>query len=409
MPRAEDRSTWPKENNLKPDQKPKKQEFSHQRHTGGMMAHGLHHNQYRRFFFDSVLLRRSTLVCIDAVLILAAFYGSFALRLHEQETLVAAMHATKILPWLALATGLPILLATGWYQGLTRYAGSHSLYGLLPRAVIMVMALLMANTLFGGSQPPRSFWILYWLLLSGLAIASRIVLRDILITQLDRRKLKKNSPSSQADATLIYGAGFSGMNLLNALRNDGRFRVIGFLDDDEQLHGRTLQNIKIHSPVRLSHLITDQNVTKVLLALPSVSRQRKRLLVDQLTKLGLEVLSIPSLSQLANGQRIVSDIQPVRIEDLLGREPSVPEPVLLQASVKGKSVLVTGAGGSIGSELCRQVLELEASSILLLDLNEYALYTIEKELRSISSATRITAILGDCGNAKRLADLCQAH
>lgn len=342
------------------------------------------------------------------MLILAAFYGALALRLHEKETLAAAMQATKFLPWLALGTGIPILLFTGWYRGLTRYAGSHSLYGLLPRALIMVLALLMANTLAGGSQPPRSFWILYWLLLSGGAIASRILLRDLLIAQLDRHG-RTSTNSVETNATLIYGAGYSGMNLLNALRTDGRFRVIGFLDDDDHLHGRTLQNVRIYSPVRLTTLINQHHVSKVLLALPSVSRQRKRLLVDQLTHLGLEVLSIPSLSQLADGQKIVSDIQPVHIEDLLGREPSVPDPSLLQASVRGKIVLVTGAGGSIGSELCRQVIKLGASSLLMLDLNEYALYTIEKELTTSNGESEITAILGDSGNEKRLTEICQSH
>jgi FlaA1/EpsC-like NDP-sugar epimerase len=357
---------------------------------------------------NSVLVRRAYLVVFDGALILAAFYGAFALRLHERETLAAAMHSTRFLPWLALGTGIPILLFTGWYRGLTRYAGSHSLYGLLPRALIMVLALLMANTLVGGSQPPRSFWILYWLLLSGGAIASRIMLRDLLIAQLDRHERTRTSPT-ETNATLIYGAGYSGMNLLNALRSDGRFRVIGFLDDDDQLHGRTLQNVRIYSPLRLSSLINQNDVTKVLLALPSVSRQRKRLLVDQLTRLGLEVLSIPSLSQLANGQRIVSDIQPVHIEDLLGREPSVPDPSLLQASVRDKVVLVTGAGGSIGGELCRQVIALGASSLLLLDLNEYALYTIEKELRSINGKLKLIAILGDSGNHNRLVEICRSH
>jgi FlaA1/EpsC-like NDP-sugar epimerase len=161
--------------------------------------------------------------------------------------------------------------------------------------------------------------------------------------------------------------------------------------------------------MRLHNLINDHGVNKVLLAIPSLSRERKRLLVDQLSRLGLEVLSIPSLAQLANGQRIVSDIQPVRIEDLLGREPSKPDLQLLGASVKGKSILVTGAGGSIGSELCRQIVALEAKKLLLFDLNEYALYSIEKELRSNNSISKIKPILGDARDARRLTSICIEH
>ena len=272
----------------------------------------------------------------------------------------------------------------------------------------MVLVLLMANTLLGGAQPPRSFWILYLLLFWGGAICSRIVLRDVLVSRLERNSSKRIA-ADKTDATLIYGAGHSGMNLLNALRSDRRFRIIGFLDDDTQLHGRTLQNLKIDSPTRLHALIKDHGLNKVLLAMPSLSRERKRLLVDQLSHLGLEVLSIPSLAQLANGQRIVSDIQPVLIEDLLGREPSKPLSHLLQESVKGKCVLVTGAGGSIGSELCRQILALGARKLLLLDLNEYVLYRIDKELSSQKATSEIRPILGDASDANRLTLICREH
>ncbi len=357
---------------------------------------------------NSVLIRRTSLVTFDGILILAAFYGAFALRLHEKETLSTAIASVRWLPWLALISGIPVLLFSGWYRGLTRYAGSHSLYGLIPRGVVMVLVLLMANTLLGGTQPPRSFWMLYMLLFSGGAIGSRIVLRDVLVSQLNR-KSSKQVAADKPDATLIYGAGYSGMNLFNAIRSDRRFSFIGFLDDDTQLHGRTLQNLKIYSPTRLHALIKNQGLNKVLLAMPSISRERKRLLVDQLSHLGLEVLSIPSLSQLANGQRIVSDIQPVLIEDLLGREPSKPDSHLLQESVKGKCVLVTGAGGSIGSELCRQIIVLGARKLLFLDLNEFSLYSIDKELRSLKAESEIRPILGDASDANRLTLICREH
>ena len=354
------------------------------------------------------MIRRTYLVTFDGLLILAAFYGAFALRLHEKETLTTTVASVRWLPWVALVSGLPVLLFSGWYRGLTRYAGSHSLYGLIPRAVVMVLVLLMANTLLGGTQPPRSFWVLYLLLFSGGAIGSRIVLRDVLVSHLER-KSRQQIDADKTDATLIYGAGHSGMNLFNAIRSDRRFRIIGFLDDNTQLHGRTLQNLKIHSPTNLHALIKNHALNKVLLAMPSLSRERKRLLVDQLSHLGLEVLSIPSLAQLANGQRIVSDIQPVLIEDLLGREPSKPHSDLLKESVKGKCVLVTGAGGSIGSELCRQILALGALKLLLLDLNEFALYNIDKELSSQKSEIEIRPILGDASDANRLTFICREH
>jgi FlaA1/EpsC-like NDP-sugar epimerase len=357
-----------------------------------------------------LLLRRMTMVLFDGLLIVIAFLGAYFLRLQDSESLREILQRTLYLLPLAVVSGLPVLFFSGWYRGLTRFAGSHSLYGLIPRTASMVLVLLLLNTLIGAPPPPRSFWLLYWLLFTGGAIASRIVLRDLLIQQLERRR-SPSTASTEAIPTLIYGAGSSGLSLLIALRHDPRFRLIGFLDDDTLLHGRTLQRLSIERPSQLPQLIQRHGIRQVLLALPSISRKRKRLLVDQLTHQGLKVLSIPSLAQLASNQRIVSDLQPVSIEDLLGREPSVPDPALLRACVSGKRVLVTGAGGSIGSELCRQIIDLGATNLLMVERNEFALYAIDGELqgriRRAGGATELVPVLGDAANAGRLRSLCE--
>ena len=350
-----------------------------------------------------VLLRRLVLLGFDSLLIVIAFLGSLLL-VRSPDTLFFA--TSKLLP-LGVVSGLAVLLFSGWYRGLTRYAGSHSLYGLIPRTGIMVILMMVFSSLLAINLPLGS-WFLYWTFFTGGAIATRIVMRDLLIQQLSRQNFIR-SPEPEANVTMIYGAGTSGMALLTALRNDPRFRIIGFLDDDSILHGRTLQNLRIDNPSRLPALIERHKVCKILLALPSVSRARKRLLVDQLTRSGLEVLSIPSLSQLAGKERIVSDLQTVSIEDLLGREPSNPDPMLLEASVLGKVVLVTGAGGSIGSELCRQIISLGAAKILLLEQNEFALYSIDNELRSKNKTISVYPVLGDVSNSKPLTALCIKH
>lgn len=361
-----------------------------------------------RYVQKQLLARRLLLVVFDGLMIITAYLGAFILRLPDAMSLKGLLPSTILLLPLAVITGLPVLVVSGWYRGLTRYAGSHSLYGLVPRSGAMVLILLLISTLIGGAQPPRSFWILYWLLFTTGAIASRIVLRDVLVNHLDRRE-DLSTDRAKGDGTLIYGAGSSGMGLLLALRNDPRFRIVGFLDDDEALEGRTLQNMTIHTPLRLPQLIQRHGVSKILLAMPTMSRRRKRLLVDQLTHRGLEVLSIPSLPQMASGQRIVTDLQPVAIEDLLGREPSNPDPVLLKAGVNDKVVMVTGAGGSIGSELCRQVVALGASRLLLVERNEFALYAIERELGSQACGVELHAVLGDACDTARLTLLCRQH
>lgn len=352
------------------------------------------------------------MVAVDAWLIEVAVVAAMSLRLQGRQILLITVGGMHHLLVLALLTGLPVLLLSGWYRGLTRYAGSYSLYGLLPRSALMVLVLLLANTAIGLASPPRSFWILYWLLFTGLAIFARIVLRDLLMLGLGRRQRVLYQGESPMH-TLIYGAGTSGLNLLVALRNDRRFRLVAFLDDDRRLHGRTMQGLPIHNPTRLPELIRREDITQVLLALPSISRQRKRQLVDQLSRSGLRVLSIPSLSQLASGRRTVVDLEPVAIEDLLGREPTSPDPRLLPASVRGKAVMITGAGGSIGSELCRQVVALGARCLVLLERSEFSLYSIEHELRgllhSTQAPTRLEAVLGDATDATHLTAICRRH
>lgn len=236
----------------------------------------------------------------------------------------------------------------------------------------------------------------------------RIVLRDILVNQIELWSPKDIGISPiNSVPTLIYGAGSSGLTLLMALRNDARFKIIGYLDDDPSLHGRTLQNQVIYSPQKLESLIEKYSVVQVLLAMPSISRHRKRLLVDHLTHSGLKVLSIPSLGQLAGGTSTVSDLQDVSIEDLLGREPSNPIRDLLLKSVDGKVVLVTGAGGSIGSELCRQITKLGVMRLVVLEMNEYALYSIRSELTKLIDPKKVVFILGNSIDSDHMTSICR--
>jgi FlaA1/EpsC-like NDP-sugar epimerase len=355
-----------------------------------------------------LLARRALLLFLDGLLIVIAFYGAMALRLNNPINLDVFLNQQKVLLLPAVISGLGVLWLSGWYRGLTRYTGSLSLYGLIPRSFLMVILLLFISTRFYYITPPRVYWILYWLLFTGGAITMRIVLRDILVNQIELWSPKDIGISPiNSVPTLIYGAGSSGLTLLMALRNDARFKIIGYLDDDPSLHGRTLQNQVIYSPQKLESLIEKYSVVQVLLAMPSISRHRKRLLVDHLTHSGLKVLSIPSLGQLAGGTSTVSDLQDVSIEDLLGREPSNPIRDLLLKSVDGKVVLVTGAGGSIGSELCRQITKLGVMRLVVLEMNEYALYSIRSELTKLIDPKKVVFILGNSIDSDHMTSICR--
>ncbi|MEI6828808.1 MAG: nucleoside-diphosphate sugar epimerase/dehydratase [Synechococcaceae cyanobacterium ELA445] len=358
--------------------------------------------------FDNTLIpRRLLLLLLDAGLVSLAFWGAFALRLLDNAPVQLEEHL-HMLPW-ALGIGLSVLLASGWYRGLTRFSGSYSLYGLLPRAGLAVLLLLLVSTLLGTPQPPRSFWILFWLLFSLLEISSRIVLRDLLrwtLQPMDRLSIKGCS-------TLIYGAGAAAMQLLEALRHDPSFHLVAVLDDDPSLWGRRLQRLPIHSPEDIRQLVRQFDIRQVLLAIPSAQRSRKLQLVRILSDEGLKVLAMPSLAQLATGELRVTDLKPVAIDDLLGREPSVPDHNLLRAAVADRSVLVTGAGGSIGSELCRQILLLGPTRLVLLERNEFALYSIAQQLDTLASGSGrqvpVVSALADVGDRRRLEVLLKQH
>lgn len=212
-----------------------------------------------------------------------------------------------------------------------------------------------------------------------MQITSRIILRDLLRWHLQPSSLT----SAEGAATLIYGAGSAAMQLMEALRHDPSFQLVAVLDDDPSLWGRRLQRLPIHSPEDIRHLVRQFDIRQVLLAIPSAQRSRKRQLVRILSDEGLKVLAMPSLAQLASGELRVADLKPVAIDDLLGREPSVPDHDLLRVAVADRAVLVTGAGGSIGSELCRQILLQGPTRLVLLERNEFALYSITQQLEAL--------------------------
>ncbi|WP_445427637.1 polysaccharide biosynthesis protein [Alishewanella sp. HL-SH05] len=181
---------------------------------------------------------------------------------------------------------------------------------------------------------------------------------------------------------LIYGAGSSGRQLAQALLNGEQYHPVMFVDDDTTLQRSTILGIPVSSPDGIASLIKQKNIGRVLLAMPSASRSRRRDVLDQLEELPIPVLSIPGMSDVVNGSMRIDELQDVKIEDLLGRDPVAPKLKLLNANIKGKVVMVTGAGGSIGSELCRQIIRCEPITLLLFELSEYGLYAIEQELKN---------------------------
>lgn len=324
--------------------------------------------------------RRILLLAIDACLLPLAVWLSFWLRLAHPFHERALTEGAWLLP-AALILGLPVFWLTGQYKGLTRYVGSRALYELSGRTGLLTLLLVFLGVVFDWSSPPRSAWVLFWLLLTGFCGATRFALRDLLLGW-QRGRLRGRT------RVVIYGAGAAGAQLAAALRFGEHHDLRGFVDDDPQLWGRSLAGVDVLPPQKLQGLQVDQ----VLLAIPSLQRSERRRIVDKLQALGLSVLQVPSIDEITSGRARIDSLRPVAIEELLGRDPVPPDPQLLGPGIAGKVVLVSGAGGSIGSELSRQILRFKPHKLLLLERSEPSLYSIEQQLNS--GGSDLVPILG---------------
>jgi FlaA1/EpsC-like NDP-sugar epimerase len=316
--------------------------------------------------------KRGLAIGLDALLCAITVWLAVCLRLESWGVLLGNQ-------WLAVglsvALALPIFWIAGMYHTLFRYVSLPAFitvvkaticYGVLYAAALTALALPGVPRILGLLQP-----ILLLLAVGASRLAVRYWLNGGYLSVIQRGALRK---------VLIYGAGSAGHQLAGALAHNAEMRAVGFLDDDERLHGHVMNGLPIYSPDDLKHLTERLQVNTVLLAVPSASRQRRNEVLEQIRHAGVAVRTLPGLVDLAQGRVQISDLRELDIEDLLGRDAVPPDTVLLSKKIHNKVVLVTGAGGSIGSELCRQILQFKPSKLLLIELNEFALYTVHQSL-----------------------------
>lgn len=275
----------------------------------------------------------------------------------------------------SVAIAVPLFIRGGLYRAIFRYSGWPSLlavaravgiYGLFYATIFTVVGVPGVPRTVGIIQP-----ILLLLMVGGSRALARFWLSDLYQKQLKRGTLPK---------VLIYGAGDAGRQLAAALAQSYEMRVVGFVDDDERLHGHVLNGLLIYSPDDLQTLVDTLGVSDIILAMPSVPRRRRNEIIEKIRRAHVAVRTLPGVSDLVQGKVAVSDLRELDLDDLLGREPVMPDDMLMGKNVRDRVVLVTGAGGSIGSELCRQILAVGPSKVLLVEHSEYALYSIHQEL-----------------------------
>lgn len=322
-------------------------------------------------------VKRLSALLVDLSLCILAVWAAYYLRLGE---FVALSDGALWAVVASVCIALPIFILSGLYRAIFRYNGWPAFvvmaqvmgtYGLLYASIFMAI---------GVNGVPRTVGIIQPILLLIFVGGSRVLVRIWLGNQCS--DILKDGYRPKA---LIYGAGTAGRQLAAALANSREIKVAGFIDDDARLHGNLLNGIPIYKPADLNSLVAKHNVRDVLLALPRLSRPRRNEVLREIHKARVAVRTLPSMSDLAHGKFSTSDVQELDIDDLLGREPVTPHQELLAKNTSSKVVLVTGAGGSIGSELCRQVLSLRPTKLLLVDQSEFALYSIHQELENMSA------------------------
>lgn len=335
------------------------------------------------------------LVLADMVLLSLVFLVSLWLSAEDFAASLAAGWAQ--LP-LALAVSIPLFAWAGFYSAITRFLGGRALP--VVTLVLVTAALVMAAA---RQWPPASGFALpsgtlpVFVALGLVSIVSSRVLMRQLLSPRDRRRRGRRVP------VVVYGAGDAGMRLVASLADSPTTRVVAVVDDNPDLQGRRLAGVRICSPRELRRITRQYGVQRILLALPSISRERRQRIIEQLFDLNVRILTVPDISDIIAGRAHVDDLRDVDAVDLLGRAPVPPNEQLLGACITGKSVLVTGAGGSIGSELCRQIIRLRPARLVVLDISEIALYRIEQELRTAidkqQHAVELVALLGSVHNA----------
>lgn len=339
--------------------------------------------------------KRLVMMLTDAASVPLALWAAFALRLGQ--------FAPDLRPfwWLFVllpALSLPVFAMLSFYRVVIRYMAPHAVLALIKGVTISTLVLAASTLMVSRLGFPRSVVPLYWLLLLLCVGGSRFIARAYL-QWMSRQSADKRT-------VIVYGAGDAGARLVGMLASGRDYQPVALIDDNPALHGNVVGGVRVYSPARLGQLISEYGVSQVLLALPSISKSRRKEILQHLESYPVHVRTIPGLTDLLAGRAQLDHLREVDVEDLLGRDPIAPDQELLERCVRGKSVLVTGAGGSIGSELCRQIVRLQPRRLVLLELSEYALYRIERELRPmLTPGTELIPLLGTVLNRRRLREI----
>ena len=343
--------------------------------------------------------KRAIMLAADGVMIPLALATALWLKNGNAPDGVVAS------PWLyvaALGVSIPIFIKLGLYRAVVRFLGARASKAIVTGVTGSVLMLVLVNELLLEQPVPLTALAIYWALALLYVGGSRLLARQVLVLR-----------PRESERVAIFGAGEAGARLASSLYAGRDFLPVAFVDDNRSLWGSVIHGVEVYSPDQLADLVKIYDIRRVLLALPSVNHRRRREILASLESLALHVQTVPDIGDIVVGHARVEDIRDVDASDLLGREPVPPDPRLFDACIRNKVVMVTGAGGSIGSELCRQIARLGPRRMVLFEMSELALYNIDRELRHLVGAedreVEITALLGNAHHKYRVREIIQAY
>ena len=363
-------------------------------YSSGLNFYYLYNIQYMDFLFQVPRpIKRLISLFADFIFIVIAFWGAIFVRFESYEIL----HDKSV--WLVLCGIIPLSLAVnvkiGLYRAIIRYISSKAAIS-VAISILSSTLLLVLLSFYSQASLPRSIPIIFASFLLILVGGSRLLIRAVLSTP--KKSLKEK--------VVIYGAGSSGRQLAQSLIQGHEYFPVAFIDDDLRIQKSVIQSITVYGRQDLEYLIEKYEVKRILLAMPKESKKKIGRVLSKLENLPVEILSIPGSADLVSGAATIDELREVAIDDLLGREPVKPNKHLMQADIKSKVVMVTGAGGSIGSELCRQLLLQRPIKIVLLELSEFGLYKINNELqeqaKKLDIDVTIVPLIGSVQRKNRL-------
>jgi FlaA1/EpsC-like NDP-sugar epimerase len=331
--------------------------------------------QFRRILQFDRTHKRAIVLGLDVVLCWVAAFLAFSLRVGA-----LAFPATPYVVFAASASALfiPVFFRTGVYAAIFRFAGIGTIRDLVRACAFYTVPLVIIFMTIGVPGIPRTIAVIHPIIFLGLVSFSRSVMRQVLTEM--RIDVETGAIVRRA---IIYGAGSAGVQLSLSIKHADNIVQVAFVDDDYRLDGQRLEGAPIYSSDKIEKLVRENHVDTVLIALPHTGRKRRREIIERLRPLSVEVQTLPQIEEVVDGRVSYNDLREVQIDELLGREAIAPNEILLSRTISGKTVMVTGAGGSIGSELCRQIARLFPRRLILVEMTEHALYEIENELLAI--------------------------